>query len=198
MNQDDHYVYTLREWQQPQFREFFDKANELAKIETIYDIGACVGAWSVLARMFTKAQRIDAFEPDADNVAYMQNVITDPKIHIHDFGIYYGKTQEFAYGCGDSNVGGQFLGGIHSYGEKTGKVFNLKRLEELDLPQPNLIKMDIEGAEKNIIKNSPLLHTTPLLLVEWHFPQESAPDYFSQLPHKIVHELDNTMYLLAL
>jgi FkbM family methyltransferase len=40
---------------------------------------------------------------------------------------------------------------------KIDKVFELVELEELELLKPDFIKIDIEGAEKNLLKNSSLI-----------------------------------------
>ena len=72
----------------------------------------------------------------------------------------------------------------------------LKTLEEVGV-KPDLIKMDIEGAEENLIMYSTLLKETPWLIIEWH-PDKSFEDLRKQfLPdHEVVVNLENKQYLL--
>ena len=50
---------------------------------------------------------------------------------------------------------------------KIDKTFELVELEELNLLKPDFIKMDIEGSEINLIKNSVLLKEAKYIYLEW-------------------------------
>lgn len=52
------------------------------------------------------------------------------------------------------------------------KTFSLVTLEELNLLEPDFIKIDIEGAEKNLIENSTILKKAKYILLEWQDTEE--------------------------
>lgn len=197
MNQIEHWDYTIKEWSQGEFALMLDEAfSQNPKV--VYDVGACVGGWSQAIRRYEPEQTY-AFEPFPANFAQLQeNNI--PGVEILNLGIWYGKKTARAKWRG-SNVGAIFIDEVDTTDcMETGEVFNLTIFEELSLPRPDLIKLDVEGAEKNIIENSTILRTVPQLIIEWHFTGfEDGADYFKKhLPHTIVRNIHNGMYLLRL
>jgi FkbM family methyltransferase len=50
------------------------------------------------------------------------------------------------------------------------KIFKLDNLENLckDFELPDFIKIDVEGAEKNILINSEIVKITKYIIVEWN------------------------------
>lgn len=55
-------------------------------------------------------------------------------------------------------------------GQVDNKVFQLDTLENVakDFELPNFIKIDIEGAEKNVLENSKIINNAKYLNVEWN------------------------------
>lgn len=200
MNQDQHWDFTLREWNEPKFFEILEEALK-KKPKKIFDIGACVGGWSYVVRQHTDA-KIEAFEPFNENYGKLVKNIEETKMDVtpHNFGIYYGKTEANASWRG-SNIGAIFVDEIDTtMCMPAGQVFQLKTLEEVTKTRPDLIKLDVEGAEKNIIENSKMLQEVPQIIIEWHFNGvENAEEYFAKhLPHKVVKNLEGGMFLLSL
>ena len=118
---------------------------------------------------------------------YILNKIVIP---IHK-GIYYGKTEAKVFGAGHisekkihENVGGYSIdecminiveqrnkNGENVYCDQIGdKIFKLDTLEYLsnDFGSPDFIKIDVEGAEKNIMMNSKLIKKAKYIIVEWN------------------------------
>lgn len=198
MIQSDHWNYTINEWQSPEFFALLKEAfTQDPKV--VFDVGACVGGWSeVVYRHFGVSTY--AFEPFPANFEALESHVDDTHALSFPIGIYYGKRTAKAMWRG-SNVGAIFVDEVDTtMAVDTYETFHLRTLEELDLPKPDLIKLDVEGAEKNIIEQSTLLRTTPQLIVEWHYQgQEDAAVFFAKhLPHKIICNLHDTMYLLRL
>lgn len=197
MNQSDHWDYTIREWKTDPFRILLEKALELPT-PIIYDIGACVGGWSQVMHELLPEAQIYAFEPYPENYeALVEHAI--PHVMPINFGVWYGKRTAKAMWRG-SNVGAIFIDEVDTtMATDTGKTFNLVTLEELDLPRPQLVKLDVEGAEKNILKHSSLLRRTPQIIVEYHFVGvEDARELFKDtLPHHhVVGQIQEGMFLL--
>jgi len=51
--------------------------------------------------------------------------------------------------------------------EKINKTFELVELEKLNLLNPDFIKIDIEGSEINLLKNSSLIKKAKYIYLEW-------------------------------
>lgn len=197
MNQAEHWDYTRREWESTQFFDLLKEAFT-QPIETVYDIGACVGGWSSVVQAHWPVD-IYAFEPFPKNYEALigHNI---PRMTPINLGIWYGKKEAKAIWRG-GNVGAIFIDEVDTTDNvDTGEKFQLTTLEELTLPKPDLIKFDVEGAEKNIFEHSTMLKTVPQLIVEWHFVGvENAIEFFAKhLPHKVVCNLQNGMFLLRL
>lgn len=198
MNQIEHWGYSIREWSSGPFIAMLDEAFT-QPIKTVYDVGACVGGWSSVVSSRWPVD-IYAFEPFPDNFEEltMRGV---PNTTPLNYGIWYGKNKARAIWRGD-NIGAIFIDEVDTTDNmETGKVFDLKTLEELVLPFPDLIKFDVEGAEKNIIEHSTMLKKVPQLIVEWHFVGvEDATEFFAKhLPdHKVIQNMEDGMFLLRL
>jgi len=201
MNQDTHWNYTVNEWQRPQFAELLTEAFT-QNPEVIYDIGACVGGWAyIVFKMFGK--KSICFEPFKDNVDYMhaRGELNDIGVEIKPFGIWYGAEKAELSNRQDDNVGGQFIREVDNTGIPSGVFCDFKTLE--DFPLPDLIKLDVEGAELNIIEHSTRLKEVPQIIVEWHYENGpsaiDAEEFFAKhLPHKVVSKINNGMFLLRL
>lgn len=191
-----HFEYTVKEWSNEPFIKIL---NELHNVRIIYDIGANVGGFTyVLHKKFPEAKFV-CFEPVEINYEALKEYV--PYATCIKKGIYYGATESKVTWRG-SNIGAFFLEQVNS-GEPRidyGETIELTTLEELKLPKPDLIKMDIEGAEENVLANSEMCRTCPNLIIEWHPDHVDYAEFFKKyLPnHKIIINLDNKQFLLCL
>lgn len=193
----DHWTYTIDEWTRDPFTQI---TNALPKtLKVIHDIGANVGGFTKIMHDKYPKATIYAFEPVVANFdALFDNVhkyaVTVPR------AIYYGATQSKVVCRGDSNIGAFFLEQVNA-GEP--RVFYNDTLELRELeqyPVADMVKMDVEGAEENIIEHSVVLKTTPWLIIEWHPDHVNPVEFFAKhLPnHKIVVNIENKQFLLCL
>lgn len=194
VNTKDHFDYTLREWTNDPFTRLVQAMPETLNV--IFDIGANAGGWTEVMHCKYPDATFYCFEPVPYNYdALVQNV---PYAKHYNYGIYYGKTDSAIQCRGDGNVGAFFVEHINA-GSPIVTVegrMTLKTLEEVGVT-PDLVKMDIEGAEENVIMYSDLLRNTPWIIVEWH-PDASFDDLLkTYLPnHEVVVNLENKQYLL--
>jgi len=164
-----------------------------------------------------KINQIYCFEPDDENFNFMKkkiNFINDnvnTKVDFIHKGIFYGKTTSKAYGIGTKesnkiheNVGGYLIDECaqkivenrNSNGEDVfcapvsdTKIFQLDTLENLakNFLLPDLIKIDIEGSEKNLMENSTMLHHSKYIILEWNWNIDLEKFLLKYLPsHKII------------
>ena len=189
----DHLEYTVKEWESAYFNQILEK---LTDIEVVYDIGANAGGFTVvLKKMFPHAE-FHCFEPLPRN---FEQLICVTGVHCHNVGVYYGKKEAKLQWRGE-NIGAIFIEDVDA-GEPrvdTGEVTKLVELEELNIPKPTLVKLDVEGAEENILAHSTILKTTPWIILEWHPDHVDVFDFLKKhLPnHKIQVNLENKQLLL--
>lgn len=140
-------------------------------------------------------EKIICFEPDKDNIDFLKEKLNkeindNVVVPIHK-GVYYGKKKAKVFQAGNNsegfihaNVGGYSIeecmksvtnnrienGEDVFCGQVDDKEFELDELENLidNSLKPDFIKIDVEGAEKNILENSNLIKETKYMIVEWN------------------------------
>ncbi|NPV56258.1 MAG: FkbM family methyltransferase [Anaerolineae bacterium] len=130
-------------------RDFLlDVLHELTDTDTFYDIGACIGVFSLHAAR--RARRVVAFEPDPSFRAHLQT-----NIRINRFDNLNVLPYAVSDQPGDVTLFTEGTAGRSpSLGDATfaGQIqVEARALDDLvargELPAPDVIKMDIEGAE---------------------------------------------------
>lgn len=189
----EHWDYTLHEWSSGGFKKLFD---EIPEIKVLYDIGANSGGFSRLILDKNPTCKVYAFEPVDFNYQGLIKLL--PEATSFKVGIFYGKKQSKILWRG-ANCGAYFVEHINAGLDivDTGQVMELAELESFDIPKPDLIKLDVEGAEENIIEHSSIVKTCPYIVLEWHPSTDVFAFLDKHLPnHKIVYNLENIQFLL--
>ena len=137
---------------------------------TILDIGANVGAFSLWADMRWPGSTIHAFEPHPEtfrlfqrNVAGRDN-IAGRNVALSASGARQGKLVASYAGDGEAM--------LSEYREATfdaeyaGEELTVDLLHPADLPKADVVKLDVEGAEADIIEAMDLA-TTSLVVLEY-------------------------------
>lgn len=159
------------------------KLDELVlKDSVVYDIGANIGAYAMpLARCVGPMGRVYCFEPNPLCVAYLQANLERngcSQCRILPLALTSGIQEvEFIV-----NFANSLLGISHSsefFNSKIGQRIRVEgaRLDQIQtrfkLPDPDVIKIDVEGAELDILPGIlPVLERArPLILIEIHHPK---------------------------
>jgi FkbM family methyltransferase len=144
--------------------------NNLKKGQTFLDIGAQVGYFTILASQL--GAKVIAFEPSAENRKFLlenikanscNDVVVGEEALSNFHGtayLYKGKTP------GENSLEKNY----HNGGEEK-EIVKIIKYDELNLPIPDMIKMDIEGAEMKALQGmQTILNTTKpitLILESW-------------------------------
>lgn len=188
----EHWEYTIHEWSNQPFTSILDA---LPSIKVLYDIGANAGGFTHVIKNRFPDVKAYCFEPMKSTCQYLKQFV--PYAMVIEKGVYYGKTESRAVWRG-SNMGAYFVEHIDA-GEPrvfTDEIMELCELENLGIEKPDLIKMDIEGAEENVIEHSTAVKDCPYLIIEWH-PDRNPYEFFEKyLNHEILVDLEGKQFLL--
>ena len=163
-------------------------ADKCKGLKVFWDLGAHAGYYTLLFKTVNKDSSVFAFEPIADNVSYFQrhlelnyinNVVLFEKAVSNEEGVL-----KFARG---NSVGGKLSEG----GDMTVSVVKLsKLLVEQAIEFPDIIKMDIEGAEFKVLQDLKphlLSKKKPIIFLSTHGKkvQEQCLKLMETLDYKI-------------
>lgn len=135
----------------------------LLGIETIYDIGANVGTWSLLAKSIFPQASIQAFEPlESCREAFLRNTALVDGIDFH--GVALGP---------DDRVATMHIGAITDtssllppcdqadFKEAAARELPVRSLDAFvvanKIPEPDLLKLDVQGYELEVLKGAPMM-----------------------------------------
>lgn len=143
--------------------------------KTIIDIGANIGAFSILQSKKYPGAKIFSFEPSKKTftlIKYNTKINNCSNINLYNFGIWKKRIKTFFYSNKASGLSSLFKKagreGAHRETVKMdtlAKVFLKNKIKSCDL-----VKMDCEGAEYEIILNLPpwLLAKVKNFAIEYH------------------------------
>ena len=169
--------------------------QQLAQGDVFYDVGANVGFFSLLAaKLVGSSGRVYCFEPQPSAIAQLRanlglNGFTNYEVIEAAVADQRG-TARLAVGRGglwseltaklvDDNGGGTF-------------AVDLVALDDLDLPAPRLVKIDVEGAESRVLAGMTrlLLEHRPTLVIELHGTEEPVTRLLQESDYRVEMLLD--------
>ena len=212
----EHHWGCLFEWES-KYLDMLVDLKESREIKSIIDIGANTGAVSIFLSVLFNPQKIVCIEPDLSNFIFLKyagrHMLTEhTKVSFINGAIYYSEAEEMSmFSLSEEvNPGGKFLepliaekllktGGF----QKDPNLVKIKTLEyvasALGVERADLVKIDVEGAEWNIIENSSFLREkTDLIFLEYHDRSlEETLDFLeTNLPnHELIKQVENSVVL---
>ena len=160
---------------------------QLAKNDTIIDVGAHIGLFSLLVSQFCKTGKIFSFEPISDNFnLLMSNLKLNHTENIHPFNLAVSKNTSSVdlFLSSDQSAHSIFSSDSES---TTVKSISLQRIfDENKISSCKLLKLDCEGAEYEIIDSLPLEYFDKIenIAIEYHVA-DSKPELAKDLISKI-------------
>jgi len=120
---------------------------------TVFDVGANAGFYTlVFSRLVGEGGCVIAFEPDSDNMRLLRKHITLNKLE--NVSVVQAAVSDASVLAGFSLTGGA----IGRLEKKSSYLVPTLRLDELladgNLPPPDVIKMDVEGAEVLVLRGA--------------------------------------------
>jgi FkbM family methyltransferase len=144
-------------------------ASEVKRGEIFFDVGACVGFYSLLAAVRAEPGEVHAFEPLPANLSYLQKHLQLNKIknvEVHEIAISDEVgTLIFAEEATRS------MGKLDTRGGMRVRTSTIDALLQAgEIPAPNYIKMDIEGTESKALLGARecILRYKPKLFLATH------------------------------
>lgn len=158
---------------------------------TFYDIGANVGFFSIIAAQLSRGVVV-CFEPLAENIHYIKhnaglNHLDKLLIRSEALG---GEDSDAIFHVSAVSTWGK-LATVGSPPQAIRDItVPLRRLDTIihqsHLPQPELIKIDVEGAEVDVLVGAreTLLTARPILLIELHWTNEAVARKLAELGYQ--------------
>jgi FkbM family methyltransferase len=164
--------------------------------ETFYDVGANVGFFSVIgARLAGPAGKVVCFEPVPDNFQQIRhNAILNGFTNIEVVETALGSVDaELPFWTSAEPTWGKLAHTATVPDKLSGEIkVAVRRLDgivaDTDLRSPQLIKIDVEGAEVEVLAGAleTLRACRPRLLIELHGTNAEVAKFLSELEYKAV------------
>lgn len=144
-----------------------DLLSNLKNDNIFYDIGSNIGTHSLFASHIITSGEIHAFEPHPYNYSsLLNNIEINEKSNIYTHNIaLFDKSGEMNFDPINKNTG-EGRGFLSLDGVLEVKT---KRADELSLPAPDIVKIDVEGAELKVMRGmSNMLSDIKIIYIEVH------------------------------
>jgi FkbM family methyltransferase len=162
-NLDDHVKYSRDEWST--FEYFINVVDFLKQknIKTMLDVGGCTGEVTlIMIKNIPSLEKVTILEPIKENYEFIVNRLKNINtVDVINKALFYGKKYIFLGQC-DDNVGGW------SYQYDNNKIDKVKTITLENFTNIDFIKIDIEGAEKNVIPRSKSIQNISYIEIEFH------------------------------
>lgn len=164
-----------------QFDDFTPKAGS-----TIVDVGAQYGDFALLCSKIYNVARVFSFEPLPRNYGIMTE------------NLKLNNTRNITlYNYGLGNIDGKIMSSfthnmINNFGDGKEQVIELKRLDDFEIRDIDLMKIDVEGFEVDVLQGSmeTIKKFHPKIIIETHTKElkRKVIEALSRIGYKIAHE----------
>jgi FkbM family methyltransferase len=158
-------------------KEYTPLGNEIKRGSVVIDIGAHIGDFSIFAAKYDKDIAVFSYEPSKESFTFLvTNIELNKARNIKAFNLAVSKTQgEIKYYIDEKNTT------LHStvIAMESYQIINSTTLEHIltdnNILSCDLLKLDCEGAEYEILFNTPgeILNRIQNISMEYH----RVPDY---------------------
>jgi FkbM family methyltransferase len=170
----DMHRYTLNEWQSHPFYQNVIDILKKNNIEYMIDLGACLGDVSnIIMEQVPTIKKIVLIEALKSNFDHLITNVRKQGVHIEYYNscIFYG--QDYVnMGTQNSNIGGFAAHYGQIANDNNDQVIHNMRTSTLEqlISDTNIdfVKVDIEGAEGNVLENSNMLQHAKFIQIEFH------------------------------
>jgi len=162
---NEHVSETDNEWSSINYFKNVVDFLKTKNIKNVLDVGGCTGQVSVvLIHSIPTIEKVTILEPVLENYEFICERAKEAdtaKIEVINKALFYGE-EYIQLGQCDNNVGGWSFKHQNNKTDKV-KTATLEEFSDIDFA-----KIDIEGAESNVIPNSSYIHEIPYLEIEFH------------------------------
>jgi FkbM family methyltransferase len=161
-------------WHLAQVLEGKYESGYVGKHLRVLDIGANAGAFSIWAAHRWPGSTIDAYEPNPGTFALLQaNTRSYPMIRCHNLAVYPSAGNEVAFtsrypGDGEAGIVEALADTFNPGHSDEREFFDVPALHPRELPSADIVKIDVEGAEAEIVKHANF-SAAALLLIEYQY-----------------------------
>ncbi|MGH2550437.1 MAG: FkbM family methyltransferase, partial [Thermomicrobiales bacterium] len=144
--------------------------------ESVIDLGANIGLFTIWAARTFPHSRVIAIEPDPDNAALLRRNLAlngiEHRVDVMEVAAG-AKADTISFITGRAELSRQVFPGDHVEGTQETLVIDILPL----LAASEIVKIDIEGAEWPILRDVRFPTCSPqLLMMEWHYRGSEASD----------------------
>lgn len=164
---------------------------------TVWDVGANIGLFALFAA--SNGANIHAFEPESNFRSQLERNIAlnglSDRVHVHKYAL--GKTTDTVTLYTDGIDGDSPSLASDSDGKRETEQIQIHPGTAVDAPQPDHIKIDVEGAEHNVLlgldelltgAKTVALEVHPKMIRQYDATPDEPVEYLEQHGFKIVWE----------
>lgn len=136
-----------------------NKLNHSNNLHTVFDVGANIGSYSLLARQINKKCKIFAFEPVPDTFVDLKKNVFNKNIKTFNFALGSEVRQERMVVSKDSKLSTLLIDNCHISNKEDNKYVFVKIItgneflkDNNELSEISLLKIDTEGYESEVLK----------------------------------------------
>ena len=169
------HVWLIEEYKKPGF--------EINSNDTVVDVGAHIGLFTLYASQFCTSGKIFSFEPIKENYELLiENIKLNHLDQVKPFNTAVSSSDTPVKLFINEDKSGHSMFSQSSHSVMTASISLQKFFDENRIDTCNFLKLDCEGAEYEIIKNFPLEYFKKIdkIIIEYHMA-DSHPELLSEL-----------------
>ena len=176
------HVWLIEEYKRPDF--------EINPSDTVIDVGAHIGLFTLYASQFCNKGRIFSFEPVKENFELLlENVKSNNLEQVKIFNLAVSNSNESIKLYINDDESGHSMFSQSSKSTVVDSISLKKFFDDNHIEHCNFLKLDCEGAEYEIIKNLPFSYFKKIdkIVIEYHMA-DSHPELLTELKENLANQ----------